>query len=1093
LPNVFNLDLIGRLSYIKIMLRQFSLFNPVVETILVLLAVFIQPKLSAEELSIENLVSTASAHFGKNVTIEGYAACPDCFQIESGGCSGVFCTGNLVLQESSTGGPEVAIAGSYNGNRIASESDGCVLMATPLHIGWKYRIWGVFRPYPTVTEGLNYTISIDSFKAEEQTAETFGIDRGSFFEGTGPDHIAYSFDSTNKRGSWFHLRAFAPHNLVDDRFDTLDRGTFIGALVNNSWDGPWTSFFTNNRVRSQGSYLSGAKSGDWREFDSLGNILSQGSYVKGQEKGLWKRKLRIGAPPALFDYGAQPGKIVISEYSPDSVLDTRVTIDRVFSTIERFETFFRSGKTKRLVEHDPISGTASIEEWCDNGRVRCKQSFAKGTFTDSLWHENGALWKVKKKDFAGALNDFVEWRDDGSVLWRGAFKGFAAQGSWVRADSQGRRETSIPFENGVPSGSTFSNKDRSFKFTSFTNTKVVNTLIATRQGIWAGTNGGACFFSKNGTLETKLTTADGLPGNVVMAIAQDSTGTLWFGTEHNSRITEVGGSACCISFVGQPLAKLTTQNGFLGTVIAANAGDTTGTNLHDASDYLLGALTKSRVWGYHDAVGSDQNATGISYMTVSADGTVWNSSLNGLQRISPPLPEKLCNRLSLYLGRISAPSDSSVWVLGLDSVYRYKNDSIFGFRPIDSAPVGDLIAVHHGSDGKLYLLTAKGIFFFSNNGFRKIIALTTKSTLVLTDFFLDRNGSFLIATSRGIERAAKNNISTVVIDIAQLDKAAITAFVKDSSTLWIGTKNGVYRFADNRVLHCVVPEGPRGANAALVNAGVNHDVWMFAKGAGIYRFDGKTWTLFDVSAKMPNCEIVSLLPDQNNGLWIGTGNGIVHLSKSLSIEPALSDRLAQGSISNLAFDRAGSLLYVKDQNLIVSFDGRRFRTLYNQPILIDGPIRAFAVDNTGMLWISNNRGIVTVVNGNSRETYSSGRGLPLIPITRFFVDARNAIYAVSLQTVYHFDGTQWNSIFTEDNINGSIISGITQDRQKRLWVGTKNGLFRFEKSKVARFTQRDGLIGNRINDLAVDANDEVWIATEQGLSKYSDRIRANGK
>ena len=62
-----------------------------------------------------------------------------------------------------------------------------------------------------------------------------------------------------------------------------------------------------------------------------------------------------------------------------------------------------------------------------------------------------------------------------------------------------------------------------------------------------------------------------------------------------------------------------------------------------------------------------------------------------------------------------------------------------------------------------------------------------------------------------------------------------------------------------------------------------------------------------------------------------------------------------------------------------------------------------------------------------------------------------------------------------------------------MWVGTKNGLFRFEKSKVARFTQRDGLIGNRINDLAVDANDEVWIATEQGLSKYSDRIRANGK
>jgi len=131
--------------------------------IFIFFPLFLKAQVFAESISIENLIRTASRYFGTYVSIEGYAACPECFQIESGGCSGVLCTGNLAIQETSTGGPSIILAGSYNGNRIGCESDGCVLMSTPLHIGWKYRIWGRFRPFASTTEAVNYTIVIDSF------------------------------------------------------------------------------------------------------------------------------------------------------------------------------------------------------------------------------------------------------------------------------------------------------------------------------------------------------------------------------------------------------------------------------------------------------------------------------------------------------------------------------------------------------------------------------------------------------------------------------------------------------------------------------------------------------------------------------------------------------------------------------------------------------------------------------------------------------------------------------------------------------------------------------------------------------------------
>jgi len=133
--------------------------------------------------------------------------------------------------------------------------------------------------------------------------------------------------------------------------------------------------------------------------------------------------------------------------------------------------------------------------------------------------------------------------------------------------------------------------------------------------------------------------------------------------------------------------------------------------------------------------------------------------------------------------------------------------------------------------------------------------------------------------------------------------------------------------------------------------------------------------------------------------------------------------------------------------------------------------------------VSNNRGIVRVVNGQPRETFTSGAGLPLAPITRLFIDTKNIVYAVSLQTVYAFDGIHWASVFTEDNINGAVVTALSGDNFGNLWVGTKNGLLRFGEHKREWFTQLDGLIGNGVNNIAADTGGAIWIATEQGLSK----------
>ncbi len=1052
------------------------------------LAVLFQMPLSAEAISIEELIATASHHCGACVSIEGYADCPECFQIESGGCSGALCTGNLVLQESPTGGPSVVLAGAYNGNHIGSESDGCTVMATPLHIGWKYRIWGRFRPFASASEADIYTIGIDSFKVLERNPETFDPGRGSFIEGTAADRIVYTFDDSTG-GSWAHLKSIKPLQTLDDAFDTLDRGRFKGRIVDGAWNGSWVAWYGNGKIKAQGAYIADAKDGKWREFDSSGNTISDGLFLKGQEQGVWKRALSSNGPAAEFDYARQPDKVVITEYLSDSSIDARITVDRRFSTVERFETFYRNGKTKRLVTHDPVSGSARIEEWLENGREICKQIYDGGVFTDSLWFASGKLWKAKKKDISEAPTDFREWHENGALAWSGGFRGFAPQGVWTHADAQGRRDEAIAFVEGAPADSFLPVAADSGKWTAFTNATAVNALTAVPEGVWAGTDGGACLLSRDGTLFKKITTADGLPGNKVTALAPDSKGNAWFGTEHGARLTEVGGSACCITFVGEPLARLATQNGYLGNVAGTKSGDRAGKNHGGEAEYLLGARSPEGTWRYDGIVDNDQYAPAISSIAVSSDGTVWQSSLNGVRCNNSLLGKAMLDRLSTLIGRMDLGSDSSLWILGSDSVYRIKGDSIVGYRPGDGASAGEPIAMAKGVDGTLYLLADKGIFIFQVDKFHKIIAFDSKAAPVHTSFYRDHDGSFLVATVRGIERISKNG-QRIVVGRGQLGGAEITSFIEDSSTFWIGTKSGLYRATPAGVHRSDLPEGPRGNHAEMVRTDPGHGVWIFVKGTGIYHYDKGAWSLFDMQSKCPNCEAQDMAPDRRGGLWVGTDNGLVHLSAALGIDSGNCAPEQDGSISSTTVDRDGALWYVKSGSTIVSFDGTKSRTRYEQPPLIDGMIRAFAIDTAGALWVSNNRGIVVVKNGTAVATFTSANGLPLLPITRLFIGSEGAVYAASLQTVYRLNGSLWRSIFTEDNINGSMVSGIAQDSKGGLWVGTKNGLFRFAGSAMERYTQRSGLIGSSINDVAVDNEGAVWAATGQGISRFAEHTAA---
>lgn len=98
-----------------------------------------------------------------------------------------------------------------------------------------------------------------------------------------------------------------------------------------------------------------------------------------------------------------------------------------------------------------------------------------------------------------------------------------------------------------------------------------------------------------------------------------------------------------------------------------------------------------------------------------------------------------------------------------------------------------------------------------------------------------------------------------------------------------------------------------------------------------------------------------------------------------------------------------------------------------------------------------------------------------------------AVTAQPAMSVYDYDIKQWTAA---DGLASNAVRAVTQDPQGYLWVGTLEGLARFDGSSFETFTSgatRRQLIGNVITRLYTDSSGYIWIGTMTGLSGLNSR------
>ena len=251
-------------------------------------------------------------------------------------------------------------------------------------------------------------------------------------------------------------------------------------------------------------------------------------------------------------------------------------------------------------------------------------------------------------------------------------------------------------------------------------------------------------------------------------------------------------------------------------------------------------------------------------------------------------------------------------------------------------------------------------------------------------------------------------------------------------------------------------------------------VWIATSG-GLSRFDGYRMKTYGVEDGLPHWAVHTILETHSGAYLIGCQKGLCRLENrgKRAFTPYPLENQAS-SIEALLMEPDGRILVGTSTGLFETNGGLSFRRL---PVneFVGTQVVALARDHEGNVWISSERALGILGSEGDLAIFDRralpGRAEAMVeqPPGRMWV-----MTTVGLVLFTRPDGGKWrlDRIFTTaDGLAGGDLLAIETDSAGRLWLGTSDGISRFDPRSplpphFENFGRAQGLSGRRITALA---------------------------
>ncbi|MBD0258204.1 MAG: hypothetical protein ICV83_21030, partial [Cytophagales bacterium] len=271
--------------------------------------------------------------------------------------------------------------------------------------------------------------------------------------------------------------------------------------------------------------------------------------------------------------------------------------------------------------------------------------------------------------------------------------------------------------------------------------------------------------------------------------------------------------------------------------------------------------------------------------------------------------------------------------------------------------------------------------------------------------------------------------------------------------------------------------------------------------------------------------VLAVLQDRQGFVWLGTGNGLQRYDGRQFVhyrhQPGNPRSLPADIVESLLEDRAGNL-WVAAGGHVSRFspqDGQFVPVPQAIPSPAAGPGRyRLALDGDGRVWWVFHDGAAGLAYDTTRHAFVPAHPTPfrqlrspgaayreaLAPFPSpepysVLEDSRGIVWAGGTQLLARYPGDTAFRVIPKRHtprygIDYSLIFCLAEDREGTLWVGTDQGLYRFNPDKGRFFTPAEAVAGGDdaggVTGFLETGDGRVWVGTlRAGIRVYDARLR----
>ncbi|HCV15722.1 MAG TPA: hypothetical protein DF637_05255 [Rikenellaceae bacterium] len=129
------------------------------------------------------------------------------------------------------------------------------------------------------------------------------------------------------------------------------------------------------------------------------------------------------------------------------------------------------------------------------------------------------------------------------------------------------------------------------------------------------------------------------------------------------------------------------------------------------------------------------------------------------------------------------------------------------------------------------------------------------------------------------------------------------------------------------------------------------------------------------------------------------------------------------------------------------------------------------------------------INPHNFSSFSKLQGLRHDQIRSMIQDKMGNIWLGTDDGLTKYDGKFFYHYTTLQGLSNNLILSVMQDSEENIWFGTfRGGVTRYDGKYLTTFTEKEGMPDNIVNTIFEDSYGNLWFGTGKGLVKYDSDI-----